>query len=96
MLARRILKSFCVGMVGTAIIFGIAVMGGHNTLLQIVTMPFTMPLAVLAGVVGNAITKGHAGGTWETIQLYGLMFFFGGIIYGSLAFLVWPRHRNSN
>ena len=96
MLARRILKSFCVGVVVTVIIFAIAAMGGHNTLLQMVIMPFTMPPAMLASVVGYAITKGHAGGTWETIQLYGLMLLFGGIIYGSLVFLIWPRHRNSN
>jgi hypothetical protein len=92
---KLVLKSFGIGMAGTVVLLGIAAVGIH-TPFELITLPFVMPLTVLAGVTAYAITKGQAGSRWETIQLYGLMILFGGLIYGFMAFLVLRMRKNSN
>jgi ABC-type molybdate transport system permease subunit len=80
MLAWRILESFCLGVVITVVIFGINAVGGHNSLVQVVTIPLVLPPTIPASMVGYTFTRGHAGEVWETRQLYRLVLFFGGLI----------------
>jgi hypothetical protein len=91
-MAKDILKSLVIGLSVTAGLLALTIIGNH-TILGVITALFTAPLAVLASVVGQGITKGQAGDKWETISLYGFTGLFGSLLYGLVAFVV-MRYRS--
>ena len=89
-MAKDILKSLVIGLLVTVGLLALSIIGTH-TILEAITLPFTMPLALLAAVVGDEIVKG--GDTWGTISLYGFMVLFGSLLYGLVVFVV-LRYRS--
>jgi hypothetical protein len=90
-MAKDILKSLVIGLVVTVGLLALSIIGTH-TILEAITLPFTMPLALLAAVVGDEIMR-RVGATWGTISLYGFMVLFGTLVYGLIAFVV-LRYRS--
>jgi hypothetical protein len=70
-MAKDILKSVVIGLFVTVGLLALTIIGNH-TILGVITLPFTMPLALLAAIVGDQFMKG-AGAAWGTISLYGFM-----------------------
>ena len=65
---KDIVKAFLIGLVGTIVVLGIAFVGTH-TLLEFITLPFTMPLAVLATQSPEIDLRALAGRSMaETVQ----------------------------
>jgi hypothetical protein len=86
-MAKDILMALVMGMLCTVALIVAAGFLVHTDFGAIL-IPFTVPLGILASVVGYGITKGHAGARWETVQLYGLMILFGGLFYGFVIFCI--------
>ena len=91
-MAKDMLKSLVVGLFFTVGLLALTIIGTH-TFLEVITLPLTAPLAILAAVVGDEIMKGRAGDKWETISLYGFMVLFGSLLYGVVVFVV-LRYRS--
>jgi len=90
-MAKDILKSVVIGLFVTVGLLALTIIGNH-TILGVITLPFTMPLALLAAIVGDQFMKG-AGAAWGTISLYGFMVLFGSLLNGLVAFVV-LRYRS--
>ena len=90
-MTKDMLKSLAIGLVVTVGLVALTIIANH-TILGMVVLPFTAPLAILAAVVCDGIMKGQAGDKWGTIGLYGLMVLFGSLLYGVVVFVV-LRHR---
>lgn len=84
------LKSFAMGVATTVGILAVSTILGHST-LGIVTLPFMFPMMMIALPVCYALTHGHAGALVETVQMYTMMILAGGLFYGLLFRLFWPR-----
>jgi hypothetical protein len=88
-MAKDMLKSLAIGLFVTVGLVALSIIGNH-TILEVITLPFTAPLALLAAVVGDGLglMKGQAGDKWGTISLYGFMVLFGSLLYGVVVFVV--------